>query len=128
MSANRRIESALSSRWRRMISPSVVGWSATMPGYARARSAHVLIVGPEDEDALGRYLDHPLRAGYVADHLQQLEADRISVPFDKSLLRDPRVSGNGAGALEWALRSSSERRESAARPATYLRRSRAAVT
>jgi hypothetical protein len=52
---------------------------------------HALIVRLKDEEALGRYLDHPLRAGYIADHLQPLEAERIeiSVPVDKSLLRDP---------------------------------------
>jgi len=52
---------------------------------------HALIVRLEDEEALGRYLDHPLRAGYIADHLQPLEAERIeiSVPVDKTLSRDP---------------------------------------
>jgi Stress responsive A/B Barrel Domain len=52
---------------------------------------HALIVRLRDDEALGRYLDHPLRVGYVADHLQPLEAERIeiSVPVDKSLLSDP---------------------------------------
>ena len=52
---------------------------------------HALIVSLEDEEALGRYLDHPLRTRYLADHLEPLEAERIeiSVPVDKSLLRDP---------------------------------------
>jgi hypothetical protein len=52
---------------------------------------HALIVRLRDEQALSRYLDHPLRAGYIADHLRPLEAERIeiSVPVDKSLLRDP---------------------------------------
>jgi hypothetical protein len=52
---------------------------------------HALIVRLEDEEALTRYLEHPLRKRYIAEHLEPLEQDRIeiSVPVDKSLLRDP---------------------------------------
>ena len=52
---------------------------------------HALVVKLDNEETLGRYLDHPLRARYIADHLQPLEAERIeiSVPVDMSLSRDP---------------------------------------
>jgi Stress responsive A/B Barrel Domain len=67
------------------------GSPSAAPASIRAGFTHALIVRLRDEEALGRYLDHPLRAGYIADHLQPLEAERIeiSVPVDKSLLRDP---------------------------------------
>ena len=62
---------------------------------------HALIVRLKDEEALGRYLGHPPRAGFVADHLRPLEAERIeiSVPVDKSLLRDPSRSWEWGGSI-----------------------------
>ena len=53
---------------------------------------HALIVRLRDEDALERYLSHPLRTSYIAEQLQPLEEERIelSVPVDKTLSRDPR--------------------------------------
>jgi Stress responsive A/B Barrel Domain len=59
---------------------------------ARHGYTHALIVRLRDEEALERYLGHPLRLAYIADHLQPLEEERIelSVPVDKTLSRDPR--------------------------------------
>jgi len=53
---------------------------------------HALIVRLRDEEALERYLSHPLRTSYIAEQLQPLEEERIelSVPVDKTLSRDPR--------------------------------------
>jgi Stress responsive A/B Barrel Domain len=52
---------------------------------------HALIVRLDDEQALGRYLDHPLRKRYLAEHLAPLEEERIEidVPVDMALHRDP---------------------------------------
>jgi hypothetical protein len=52
---------------------------------------HALIVRLADEEALGRYLDHPLRRRYVAEQLGPLEEERIEidVPVDVALRRDP---------------------------------------
>ena len=48
---------------------------------------HVLIVRLADEQALERYLEHPLRLAYMRDHLAPLEAERIEidVPVDAAL-------------------------------------------
>ena len=52
---------------------------------------HALIVRLTDEDALERYLDHPLRTEYVREHLEPLEAERIEidVPVDLALRAEP---------------------------------------
>jgi Stress responsive A/B Barrel Domain len=52
---------------------------------------HALIVRLSDEEALGRYLDHPLRRRYIAEQLAPLEEERIEidVPVDVALRRDP---------------------------------------
>jgi hypothetical protein len=52
---------------------------------------HALIVRLTDEPALERYLAHPLRARYIAEHLQPLEAERIEidVPVDVALRPEP---------------------------------------
>ncbi len=52
---------------------------------------HALIVRLTDEQALERYLEHPLRRSYVAEHLQPLEAERIEidVPVDVALRAEP---------------------------------------
>lgn len=53
---------------------------------------HALSVQIVDEDALARYLDHPARARFIADHLKPLEEQRIEIdiPVDMSLAADPR--------------------------------------
>jgi len=52
---------------------------------------HALIVRLTDEPALGRYLAHPLRLRYMAEHLEPLEAERIEidVPVDVALRAEP---------------------------------------
>jgi Lhr-like helicase len=52
---------------------------------------HALIVCLADEEALGRYLDHPVRRRYIAEQLAPIEAERIEidVPVDMALRRDP---------------------------------------
>jgi hypothetical protein len=52
---------------------------------------HALIVRLTDEDALERYLAHPLRLAYMRDHLAPLEAERIEidVPVDVALRPEP---------------------------------------
>ena len=183
ISANRRIESALLPCWRRMISPSVVGSSATCSGYVWARSArvrrpnveerthtvvqhivllkwkpgvsekailqafdhakhlpneidgvesltigrarvdqghgftHALIVRLRDEAALSRYLDHPReRATSPITCSRSRRSASRSASRSKSRCRgNRRVTGNSARASGWDLRSSSERRGSAAR-------------
>lgn len=53
---------------------------------------HALIVQLADEEALRRYLEHPLRERYIAEHLRPIEAERIEVdvPVDMALRRrDP---------------------------------------
>ena len=52
---------------------------------------HALIVRLADEEALGRYLDHPLRRRYIAEQLAPIEEERIEidVPVDMALQRDP---------------------------------------
>ena len=52
---------------------------------------HALIVRLTDEDALERYLDHPLRTEYMREHLKPLEAERIEidVPVDVALRAEP---------------------------------------
>ncbi len=67
---------------------------------------HALIVELADEEALARYLTHPIRARYLADHLDPIVDQRIEVdvPVDLSLDREPLPSwywgaGLGLGAL-----------------------------
>ena len=52
---------------------------------------HVLIVRLTDEDALARYLEHPLRNAYMREHLAPIEQDRIEidVPVDLALRAEP---------------------------------------
>jgi Lhr-like helicase len=52
---------------------------------------HALIVRLADEEALGRYLDHPVRRRYIAEQLAPIEEERIEidVPVDMALRRDP---------------------------------------
>lgn len=52
---------------------------------------HALIVRLSDEEALERYLAHPLRTSYVREHLQPLEQERIEidVPVDVALRAEP---------------------------------------
>jgi Stress responsive A/B Barrel Domain len=52
---------------------------------------HALIVELAQEEALGRYLDHPARKRYIAAHLAPLTEQRIEidVPVDLSIHRDP---------------------------------------
>jgi hypothetical protein len=52
---------------------------------------HALIVRLTDEDALERYLGHPLRTTYMREHLQPLEEERIEidVPVDVALRAEP---------------------------------------
>jgi hypothetical protein len=52
---------------------------------------HALIVQVDDDEALERYLAHPARASYIADHLAPLEDQRIEVdvPVDMSVAADP---------------------------------------
>lgn len=53
---------------------------------------HALIVTLRDEQALTRYIEHPLRKQFIRDHLEPLEEQRIEidVPVDVALRRDPR--------------------------------------
>jgi hypothetical protein len=52
---------------------------------------HVLIVRLTDEEALARYLEHPLRNAYMREHLAPIEQDRIEidVPVDLALRAEP---------------------------------------
>ena len=52
---------------------------------------HALIVRLADEEALRRYLDHPVRRRYLAEQLAPIEEERIEidVPVDMALRRDP---------------------------------------
>jgi hypothetical protein len=52
---------------------------------------HALSVQLADESALQRYLGHPAREQYIADHLAPIEAERIEidVPVDMSVRREP---------------------------------------
>ena len=52
---------------------------------------HALIVQLSSEDALGEYLEHPVRRAYVDEVLTPLEEQRIEVdiPVDAAVRRDP---------------------------------------
>jgi hypothetical protein len=52
---------------------------------------HAISVQLSDEQALERYLAHPARARFNADHLEAIEDQRIEVdvPVDMSLAADP---------------------------------------
>jgi hypothetical protein len=81
-------------------------------GRDRANSAHgfthALIVHVADDEALARYLDHPLRSRYVAEHLDPIVDERfvLDVRADLTLDRDSEVSwwwGAGIGMRALAL-------------------------
>jgi hypothetical protein len=52
---------------------------------------HALSVQLDSEEALARYLEHPARAAFIADHLGPIEEQRIEIdiPVDMSLASDP---------------------------------------
>ena len=66
---------------------------------------HALIVRLADEQALERYLAHPLRKSYVDEQLGPIEDQRIEidVPVDMTLRRDPEFSWEWGAGMGTAL-------------------------
>ncbi len=63
-----------------------------------------MIVQLADEAALARYLDHPVRKRYPAEHLELIEDERIEidVPVDLALEREALTSWYWGIGVAWA--------------------------
>jgi hypothetical protein len=60
-------------------------------GHSDHGFTHAIIVRLSSEEALGEYLEHPVRHSYIAECLEPLEDQRIEidVPVDSAVRRDP---------------------------------------
>jgi hypothetical protein len=69
------------------------------PGESNNGFTHAFVVNLADEDALARYLSHPLRRRYVAEALDPIEESRIEIDVPDG---DQHRHGRGTEASwEW---------------------------